>query len=87
MVELLAGWERETRHARVAADSVDPQKEEARQRRRRIREATLDPIAVAIVSIRATHVLDSLVVELARTSGPNGMESLGETWQTRWSIK
>ena len=53
-----------------------------------------DPIAVALVSVRATHVLDSFVVELMRQShasgaagGGGGIEALSDTWQARWTAK
>jgi hypothetical protein len=94
MAQLLSDWEREARQARQSAGAVDA--DTAGGHRSRVREASYDPIAVALVSVRATHVLDSLVVELigsggssqsARPGAAGGIQALADIWQARWSVK
>jgi hypothetical protein len=88
MAQLLSDWEREARQARQVMAGVDSEKTNLRSR---VREASYDPMAVAMVSVRATHVLDSLVVELigkgSNCGGSAGIQTLAATWQARWSVK
>eukprot|EP00960_Hanusia_phi_P078187 768792-Hanusia_phi.AAC.4 len=80
LIEVISGWESE-QEVSLPKDKEMAKVLELEGKRRR---QTLDPFAEASFTLKAMHVLDSLVIEVAKEKG---IKSMSQTWQNRWNFR